>query len=91
MQERSLTVPQMLSLPILPPGKNCGETMNPSVVMAILPFGAGSTEASSAVKYGFSKCARNTFCMSSEVCFPPAPCAIVTVSFMGNSSCFFSV
>ena len=28
---------------------------------------------------GFAKCAANTLSISSEVCFPPAPCAIVTV------------
>ena len=31
IQARSLTVPQMESLPIFPPGKNAGETINPSV------------------------------------------------------------
>ena len=36
MQDRSLTVPQMLSLPILPPGNSGGETMKPSVVKARL-------------------------------------------------------
>ena len=53
MHVRSLTVPQIDSLPIFPPGKNAGDTINPSVVIAIFPEGAGSTEASSDVKYRF--------------------------------------
>ena len=55
MQDKSLTVPQMDSLPIFPPGKNAGETMKPSVLIAIRPSGRGKTAASSPVKYGLSK------------------------------------
>ena len=39
IQARSLTVPQIDSLPIFPPGKNAGETMKPSVETAIFPTG----------------------------------------------------
>ena len=58
MQARSLTVPQMLSLPMLPPGNCQGETMKPSVVKAALPVAklpTGRMAASSAVKSGFWK------------------------------------
>ena len=80
MQERSLTVPQMLSFPMLPPGKNCGDTMKPSVVIASRPHTGGSTAASSAVKYSLPRCFSKIPWISSDVCFPPAPCAIVIVS-----------
>ena len=79
IQARSLTVPQIESLPIFPPGKNAGETINPSVDTAIFPVGGTSTAASSAVRSGFAKCALNTSSISSEVWRPPAPCAMVTV------------
>ena len=80
MQARSLTVPQMESFPILPPAKKAGETINPSVDMAIRPFSTSMTAASSAVKSGFWKCFLKTRSISSDVCLPPAPCASVTVS-----------
>ena len=76
---RSLTVPQMESLPIFPPGKNAGETINPSVETAIFPVGGVRTAASSAVRSGLAKCAAKIWSISSEVWRPPAPCAIVTV------------
>ena len=57
---RSLTVPQMDSLPIFPPGKNAGDTIKPSVDTAIFPVGGTSTAASSAVRSGFAKCALKT-------------------------------
>ena len=79
MQLRSFTVPQMLSLPMFPPLNSKGETMKPSVDIASLPSPMFSTAASSAVNCGFEKCALNTRSISSEVCFPPAPCASVTV------------
>ena len=79
IQARSFTVPQIDSFPIFPPGKNAGDTMKPSVETAIFPPGGFNTAASSAVRSGFAKCAANTLSISSEVCFPPAPCAIVTV------------
>jgi len=60
MQARSLTVPQMDSFPIFPPGKNAGDTINPSVDTAILPAGGTNTAASSAVRSEFAKCALNT-------------------------------
>ena len=92
MQARSLTVPQIESLPIFPPGKNAGETINPSVDTAIFPAGGVNTAASSAVRSGFAKCAAKIWSISSEVWRPPAPCAIVTVlSFkllIGSSSFF---
>ena len=69
------------SFPIFPPGKNAGDTINPSVDTAILPAGGTSTAASSAVRSEFAKCALNTWSINSDVCFPPAPCAIVTVLF----------
>ena len=50
MQARSLTVPQMESLPMLPPGKRQGLTMKPSVVMAMREVSMGRTAASSAVR-----------------------------------------
>ena len=53
--------------PIFPPGKNAGETINPSVDTAIFPAGGTSTAASSAVRSGFAKCALNTSSISSEV------------------------
>ena len=81
MQARSLTVPQIDSFPIFPPGKNAGDTIKPSVDTAILPAGGTSTAASSAVRSGFAKCSLNTWSINSDVCFPPAPCAIVTVLF----------
>ena len=55
MQDRSLTVPQMLSLPILPPGNSGGDTMKPSVVKARLVPPMGRTAASSPVNWGLEK------------------------------------
>ena len=55
MQARSLTVPQMDSLPILPPGKKAGDTTNPSVDTAILFPVRVRTAASSAVRYGLDQ------------------------------------
>ena len=55
MHERSFTVPQTESLPTLPPGNSAGDTMNPSVLIAILPAGTSITAASSAVKWGLSR------------------------------------
>ena len=55
MQATSFTVPHTESLPTLPPGKNAGETMKPSVETAILPAGTSSTAASSAVRSGLSR------------------------------------
>ena len=60
MQARSFTVPQIDNLPIFPPGKNAGDTINPSVDTAILPAGGVNTAASSAVRSAFAKCALNT-------------------------------
>ena len=67
MQARSLTVPQIESLPIFPPGKNAGETINPSVDTAIFPAGGVNTAASSAVRSGFAKCAANMLSINSDV------------------------
>ena len=55
MQARSLTVPQIDSLPISPPGNSAGETIKPSVDIAILPSSMERTAASSAVRSGLSK------------------------------------
>ena len=64
---RSFTVPQTESLPMFPPGKNAGETINPSVETAIFPAGGIKTAASSAVRSGFAKCAAKILSISSEV------------------------
>ena len=55
MQDKSLTVPQILSLPILPPGNSGGDTMKPSVVKARFVPPMGKTAASSPVNWGFEK------------------------------------
>ena len=55
MQDKSLTVPQTDSSPMLPPGKKAGDTTKPSVDIAIFRSGRGSTAASSAVRKGLSK------------------------------------
>ena len=55
MQARSLTVPQMLSLPMLPPGNSGGDTMNPSVVKARFAPPTDKRAASSAVNSGLEK------------------------------------
>ena len=62
--------------------------MKPSVDTAILPVGGTNTAASSAVRSLFAKCALNTWSISSDVCLPPAPCAIVTVLFSIMNSFF---
>ena len=64
---RSLTVPQIDSFPIFPPGKNAGDTINPSVDTAIFPTGGFNTAASSAVRSGFAKCAANMLSINSDV------------------------
>ena len=73
MQAMSLTVPQMDSLPMFPPGNSAGDTMNPSVDMERRPSGRGSTAASSAVSRSLSKYFLNRLPMSSLVCRPPDP------------------
>ena len=80
MQERSFTVPQMESLPMLPPANSQGETMKPSVVKAVFPGASSRIAASSAVNSGFLKCFAKILAMRSAVCLPPAPCARVIVS-----------
>lgn len=60
IQDKSFTVPQMLSLPILPPGNSGGDTMKPSVVKASLSPSIFNTAASSPVNSGFEKWALNT-------------------------------
>src|SRR5574344_41282 len=82
IQARSFTVPHTESLPILPPGKTHGDTIKPSVDIAILPSGLGRTAASSEVKYLFPRFFLNTFSISSLVLLPPLPCASVTISLI---------
>ena len=73
MHARSLTVPQTESLPMLPPGYFQGDTIKPSVDIAIRPSGFGSTAASSAVKYALPRFFLNISPISSEVFLPPLP------------------
>ena len=81
MQDRSFTVPQTDNSPIFPPGKKLGETTKPSVDMAIFPFGACKTAASSPVKSGLSKYFLKIEPIKEAVCAPPAPCAkVITFS-----------
>ena len=67
LDQGKFTVPQTESLPMFPPGKNAGETINPSVETAIFPAGGIKTAASSAVRSGFAKCAAKILSISSEV------------------------
>ena len=83
MQARSLTVPQMDSLPIFPPGKKAGETIKPSVDMAILPAGIWSTAASSGVKKGIFK-------MGFEYFFDQFRC-LFSAGTVGECNCFLHI
>ena len=73
MQARSLTVPQILSFPIFPPLNSNGDTIKPSVDIAIFPSPISRTAASSDVNKGFAKCALKTASINSAVWRPPAP------------------
>ena len=66
MQDRSLTVPQILNFPMFPTGNSEGETINPSVVKASFPPSTCKTAASSLVSSGLAKCSLNTLSINSD-------------------------
>ena len=56
---KSFTVPAMANLPMLPPAKNNGDTVNESVVKAVLPSRVNTAASSSLRKMALSNALKN--------------------------------
>jgi len=71
--DTSLTVPCTARVPMLPPGKNSGVTVYPSVLMAMGPESSSLAASSSVRRMGLSNCSRKSSLMSRWEALPPLP------------------